>query len=154
MKNLYCVKRTWVYRNAFNKLHDSCLVSTEISELTAYEAYNLTTEDDDYEEKFCHHAPEWLVQMWHDCPNMTVNFLGTEVVQLTEREVMFMQGQPEFNFDKPLNHLVIYNQDNEVIGDIDFRYYGERHWCLGKYDTPDKIANYAHYEGYIVQFGY
>lgn len=95
MKNFYWIKRSWVYRNTLNKLHDSCLVSTEISELTQYEAYLLTTEDDDYEEKFCYHAPDWLEQMWLDCPNMTVNFLGTEVIQLTEREVMFMQGQPE-----------------------------------------------------------
>lgn len=95
MKYFYWVKRSWVYRNAFNELHDSCFVSTELSELTPQEAYDLTTEDDDYDEKFCHYVPDWLERMWNDCPDMTVKFLGTEAIRLTEREVMFMQGQPE-----------------------------------------------------------
>lgn len=95
MKNFYWIKRSWVYRNTFNKLYDSMLIDTEIAQLTLDEVSELVNEDDEYDEKFCHYAPEWLVQMWHDYPNMTVNFLGTEVVPLTEREVMFLQGQPE-----------------------------------------------------------
>lgn len=95
MKNLYWVKRSWTYRNTFNKLHDSLFIATEILELAPEEAYDVSIENDDYEEKFCHFAPDWLEQMWQVCPNMTVNFLGTEVVPFSEREMMLHLGQPK-----------------------------------------------------------
>lgn len=148
MKNLYWIKRSWVYRNTFNKLNDNCFVTTEILKLTDSEAMLLSLEDDDYEEKFCHYAPEWLKQMWNDCPNMTVVFQGTEVTPFTERELMVLQGQPQLNFDLQDKWLVIYDDDDNVLLDYDYKYDGEILCFEGYEGTPTEIGDYAHFLGY------
>lgn len=94
MKNLYFVKRSWLYRLE-TSLDDSVFIATAVVELTPDEANELRQEDDDYDEKFCSYAPDWLGQMWLDCPNMSVYFQGTQVEQLSEREFMVTKCQPQ-----------------------------------------------------------
>lgn len=99
MKNFYWLKRSWVYEAKPTELYKpkvkrSVFIATETLELTPDELDTLTLEGDDYDELFYKSAPDWLQKLYDDCPHMCVEFQGLEAVPLTEREIMFMQGQP------------------------------------------------------------